>query len=301
MSDELRENKLQEYAKSNFETALNKGFWRSVFSWFANKDNELIPFDDVLAKLPHRGQHYRGVQTILLEDIVGSVGRYQDFDRAFLPIQSHSRSRWINIDVAYMKQKSLPPISVYQVGSSYFVKDGNHRVSVARKRKQKFIDAEVVELDIGNEGDPHQTIEEMIKNHERMNFNRRTRIRSLIPEADITFSVAGGYDKVLEHIEVHRWYKGEEEKRELTWAEAVEAWYLEVYVPLLELIREQKVLKKFPGRTESDLYLWVIEHLYFLRERDRKKVTLEEAVSNYKEYYSPSFTTKILEFLNRST
>ncbi len=84
--------------------------------------------------IPLRGQHYIGLKQIETGKIVGSVNRYLDFDRAFLPRQINSRARWESIDSAYFKDIVLPPIEVYKVSDIYFVKDGNHRVSVARTR-----------------------------------------------------------------------------------------------------------------------------------------------------------------------
>src|SRR5512136_1482373 len=119
-------------ARADFEGALRKGFWRSVWSWITQSDNRLLPFDEIRKQLPLRGQHDIGMQQILLDKVVGSVGRYQDFDKAFLPRYRFLRSRWVSIDSAQMQDIILPPIDVYKIGEVYFVRDGNHRVSVAR-------------------------------------------------------------------------------------------------------------------------------------------------------------------------
>ena len=83
-----------------------------------------------------------------MKQIVGSVGRYNDFDRVFLPRRRALRERWASIDSAHIKEINLPAIEVYKVGSVYFVLDGNHRVSVARERGQEYIDAMVIELEV---------------------------------------------------------------------------------------------------------------------------------------------------------
>ncbi len=90
-------------------------------------------------------ESYRGSGIVPVNQIVGSVDRFRDFDRAFLPRQRHTAGRWKNIDRAYYQDVRLPPIQLYKVGDVYFVKDGNHRVSVARERGVEFIDAEVIE------------------------------------------------------------------------------------------------------------------------------------------------------------
>ncbi len=115
-------------------------FWRSVLGWFNKSSNQLLAFDEIRKYLPVHGQYDVGVRQIPIDKIVGSVGRYNDFDRAFLPRHRHIRSRWISIDLAKLRDIELPPIEVYKIGEVYFVKDGNHRVSVAREKGQKYIE-----------------------------------------------------------------------------------------------------------------------------------------------------------------
>src|SRR5512138_1525754 len=119
-------------AKLDFENAIRKGYWRSVMSWFTRTDNKLLPYDEFRRSLPVYGQHDIGMRQIELDKIIGSVGRYLDFDRAFLPRRTNTRNRWESVDRAHLQDITLPPIEVYKVGTVYFVKDGNHRVSVAR-------------------------------------------------------------------------------------------------------------------------------------------------------------------------
>lgn len=135
-------------AVQDFEQARRKAFWRDLFSYLTRTGNNLRSFDQIRRELPLKGWHYRGVQTVSLDQIVGSEGRYRDFDRAFFPRQSHTQARWVSIDQAYYEQKSLPPIELVKVGEIYFVRDGHHRVSVARLQKQAFIEAYVTEFDV---------------------------------------------------------------------------------------------------------------------------------------------------------
>src|SRR5260370_27513813 len=114
-------------AHADFENARRKAFWRRLRSWLTRKPNELLSFDEVQRYLPVRSQHTLGSRVITIDKIVGSVGRYRDFDRAFLPRHAHSRGRWMNVDRAHLESVNLPPIEVYQIGDVYFVRDGNHR------------------------------------------------------------------------------------------------------------------------------------------------------------------------------
>jgi hypothetical protein len=136
----------KQLATRDFESARRKAFWRELISWLTRKCNQLLAIDQICQKLLFKGQHYRGLQTVPLEKIVGSEHRYRDFDRAFYPRQSHTRKRWVSIDQAYYEQVPLPPVELLKVGERYFVRDGNHRVSVARAQGQNFMDAYVTEL-----------------------------------------------------------------------------------------------------------------------------------------------------------
>ena len=286
-------------AKGDFETALRKGYWRSVMNWFARTDNQLLPFDEIRAKLPVSGQHEIGMQQIELDKIIGSVGRYMDFDRAFLPRRTNTRRRWESVDRAVLQDIVLPPIEVYKVGSVYFVKDGNHRVSVARERGQAFIDAYVTEIDVPFEVDEHSQIDQIIREIEQARFDDKTAIQKIRPGAEIHFTVPGGPDKVLEHIRVHQWFMGEKRKKAVPFEEAVAEWYDEVYQPLIRVIHHLGIMDGFPGRSDADLYLWIIEHLHYLREEYHAEVTLEDAASHFAEVFRKSRFERFIRFFRR--
>lgn len=277
---------IRRLAGEEFEQAFRKGFWRSVLGWFRQSDNQLLPFEEFRKALPMHGQYYAGMQHIPLEKIIGSVGRYNDFDRAFLPKQRHTRSRWINVNMANLQDIILPPIEVYQVGEVYFVRDGNHRVSAAREKGQAFIDANVIQFVTDVPVDEHTNIDELIRLQEKTNFYKESGILAIRPDAQIELSLPGTYDKLLEHISVHRWYLGERWQREVSYAEAAAGWYDEVYLPLVNIIHETGILKEFPGRTPSDLYLWIIEHLWYLREEIQSEVSFQDAAWHFTEEFS---------------
>jgi hypothetical protein len=285
-SDDSSGMTYERIARSDFDAAYRKSYWRGILSWLTQSTNELLPFDEVRKRLPITGQHYIGLKQISTEDIVGSVGRYQDFDRAFLPRQTTTRGRWMSIDQAHLRDIILPPIEAYKLGSVYFVKDGNHRVSVARERGQVYIDAYIIEVDAPVPIDASLSIDDLIRKQEYIEFVLKTHLNDLKPEANIEFSIPGQYDKLLDHISVHRWYMGEQIKHPVSDDDAVNAWYEEVYLPLIRIVRENNILAEFPGRTEADLYLWIMEHLAFLKEEWQEGVSLEEAASHFAEEYS---------------
>ena len=94
----------------------------------------------------HWSQVYRGIRTVEVEKITASVGRCRDFDGSFLPLRVSMAHRWGRVDRAYHRGVELPAVSLYKLGDAYFVRDGNHRVSVAKYHNAAAIDAEVVEI-----------------------------------------------------------------------------------------------------------------------------------------------------------
>ncbi len=267
---------LEQKASQDFDRAFSKAFWRRVLSRLTRETNALLPFDEVREKLPLKGQHYLGLRQVPIDQIIGSAGRYRDFDRAFLPVQDRTRARWESIDKAHYADVILPPVELYKIGEVYFVKDGNHRVSVARERGQMYIDAYVIEIDIPVPLTPDMDIDTLILQNERAEFLEQTVLLKLRPDAQITTSVPGQYKRILEHIAVHRWYLGEKRRTEVSYSEAVVSWYDNVYMPLVQIIRDQGILKQFAGSTESDLYLWIMEYQGYLRESYREESTEEE-------------------------
>lgn len=290
---------LDRIASADYQAALRRGFWRSVLSWLTQNSNELLPFDEVRKYLPLLGQHEIGLRQIPLDKIVGSVGRYQDFDRAFLPRQTHTKGRWVSVDKAHLQDIVLPPIEVYKVGEVYFVKDGNHRVSVARQRGQVFIDAYVTEIQTPVQLDSDFDHDDLIRKKEQAEFLLNTGLVNLRPEAQIELTVPG-YSRLLEHIETHRWFMGEKYQRPIEWEEAVTSWYDEVYLPLVRVIREQNILEHFPNRTEGDLYLWIIEHLWYLREEYKADISPDEAAQHFAEEYSERMFERIVNVIRHT-
>ena len=124
-----------------FDRANRNAVWRDLVAAIRRRPNRLIPYYEVV---PRTGsESYRGLQTVPLSRIVGSMERADDFDRTFLPRRRDSADRWLRVARAYADGLPLPPVQLYEVGGDYFVKDGHHRVSVARVNGQGFIEAEV--------------------------------------------------------------------------------------------------------------------------------------------------------------
>ena len=256
---------MNELANQDFERAVVRAFWRKIFARLKGEKNDLLPFDEVRERLPIRGQHYIGLKQVSVDKIIGSMGRYQDFDRVFLPIQVRTKDRWVSIDKAHYAQVILPPVDLYKIGDVYFVKDGNHRVSVARERGQEFMDAFVIELDTPVILSADLKMDDLEGKRAQGDFLLKTGLDRLRPQAVIDASQSEFYDRLLEHIKVHRWYLGEKRQTEVPYEEAVASWYDQVYQPIIDLISEQDLCRLFPGASETDLYLWIAEYQGLVR------------------------------------
>jgi hypothetical protein len=139
---------LEEQVDVDFTRAHRRALFRRLMARL-RKDpasGRLLCFDEVRQKLGAVGRVRLGRRVVRVEQITGSVGRCSEFDRAFLPAKAGLRTRWKRIDHAYHRGEEFPPVSLYKVGESYFVLDGNHRVSVTRYQGVEMIDAEVTEF-----------------------------------------------------------------------------------------------------------------------------------------------------------
>jgi hypothetical protein len=272
-------------AEGDYGRVRRRAWFRDVVAKLAGRQNQLLSYEAVKRSLKLGGPIYRGVKTVPVAQIVGSVDRYRDFDEVFLPKQDSTANRWKSIARAFYSDVDLPPVRLYKVGDAYFVMDGHHRVSVAREQGIEFIDAEVQEVVSRVPVSADLKAEDLLILHEYRRFLERTRLDEIRPGQHLRFTVAGGYQQIIEHIATHRHYMQLEQQREVSDAEAVADWYDQVYLPIVEVIRANNVLGDFPGRTESDLYLWIVEHLYFLREIEND-TSIEEAAEDYADQYS---------------
>ncbi len=274
-------------AEQSFARARRRAFIENVMGQLSGRPTDLLPFEEVREKLGLQSSGQRGLHEIPLDKIVGSVGRYRDFTRSFLPRDKHIRQRWKRIYAAAQGMKGLPPIEVYQVGDVYFVKDGNHRVSVTREMGTETIQAYVTEFVSPVPLSADTDLNDLILKAEKARFLQHSQLDELRPEAQLGVTSPGYYEKLEQHIAVHGYFLGLDEQRDISWEEAVTHWYDQVYVPLVRIIREHDILQDFGGRTETDLYLWIIEHRHFLAQELGQEIDLAEAARHFAEQYSP--------------
>ncbi|MEK7810057.1 MAG: universal stress protein [Chloroflexota bacterium] len=268
-------------AREDFRHARREAAIQGIVARFTGKSTELLSYEDVSQKLKAVGSAHRGLKEIPIEKIIGSVGRYTDFTRSFLPRHDSDESRWANVMSAMtnVRAQGLPPIEVYQLGDVYFVKDGHHRVSIAKQLGVNSIEAYVTEVRTKVPLTSDVQPDDLIVKAEYAEFLERTRINQS-RQVDLNTTVPGQYEKLQEQIELYRRHIKQKENRELTLEEAASRWYDDWYLPLIEVIRDQGILRDFPDRTEADMYLWVLEHREAIQEELGWRVRPEAAAKN---------------------
>ena len=248
------------HAISDFRRARRRADAQRVLALVSGQDERLLSYDEVRRQLRAVETARQELAYIPLDAIVGSVGRYQDFTRQFMPRNETDEGRWVGVQRAMTGLAGVPPIEVYRLGDAYFVKDGNHRVSVARQLGADRIEAYVTEVATRVPFTPHMDQDDLIVASEFAQFLEQTNLDDLKPGADLRATEPGSYPELLEHISVHRYFMGIDLSRPVEWEEAVEHWYDVVYLPVARAIRQHDLLDGFPGRTEADLYLFLSEH-----------------------------------------
>lgn len=274
-------------AVTDFRRARRRAGLEVIMARMSGDSVDLLSYEDVRRKLKARESGTKKLQDVPLDAIVGSVGRYTDFTRNFLPRTDSTEHRWASIKVATTSPTGgLPPIELYKVGDAYFVVDGHHRVSVARELGSSHIEAYVTEVETKVPLSPDDSPDDLIIKAEYTDFLRETELDTLRPEADLTLTAPGKYRLLKEHIDVHRYFMGIEQNREIPYREAVTHWYDTVYLPTVQLIRERDLLRDFPERTEADLYLWIMEHRSALQEALGWELATDEVATDLVEQYS---------------
>lgn len=269
---------------NDFESALHRAKLQKVFSTFRWKNPDLLSYYEVTKLIKPDSQSYKGMQTIKVKDIIGSENRYHDFSSAFYPKSYKLQYRWESIDSAYNSDVILPPISVYKVGSWYFVRDGNHRVSVAKSKGQEYIDAEVVEVSSQIPLEEGMTLNELKKRvveHERETFIKQYN-PSYLPMEKIVFTTPGSYPEMVNHILVHKYYANEKKEKEMTFEEGAISWYKNVYRPIVDALDKEHLQSIYPGYSDADIYMFLVRRWDEMK-RINAYTTEDDAAKDVKE------------------
>ena len=275
MDDSLAPSRRQDW-----EQARRSGFIQDVLGTFTRRPADLLPFDEVQKKLSLCNARYLGVLDVPLDHIVGSVGRYRDFTRAFSPRRGSMQERWLRINQLIARGGGLPPIELYKVGDAYFVRDGNHRVSVAHQTGQPSIEAYVWEYQTRVPIGPDTDLDDLMCKAAHAAFLEHTNADRLCPGFDIQLSQPDGYDELLYEIEVFQQVLSTIDEREVPFDEAVVLWYEMQYTPIVDIIQQRNILQEFPDRSEADLYLWLRRSQEELEMRYGHHVLMEAAADD---------------------
>lgn len=199
----------------------------------------------------------RGTLMVPLEKIVGSVGRYHDFDNQFKTHHSKRDERLQGILKAMRDGRSLPPIALYQIKEDFFILDGHHRFQAARELDHSHIRSRIVELLPSK-----NTFENNLYNEKTIFKDKAGLAKSI----DLT---EPGQTQHLEwQIKEHQKYLSSREKGEVTYKHAATDWYTTIYRPLYALIENSQLVNSFPNRTIDDLYLYISVHQW---EKGKKR------------------------------
>jgi hypothetical protein len=271
----------------SFDEAKRSAFLKDLLGLLRKRPIDLLPFEQVKERLHLKHFIDRGIQEVPLDRIVGSLGREREFTREFLPRHESLRKRWQEVQDLAEGPAGFPPVELYYVHDVYFVVDGHHRISVVRAMGAQTIEARVKEFRSPVLLTPETSIEEIILKTGLTEFLETTGLAQKTTE-DYVMTIPNGYGKLLDHISVHRYYRGIETDRPVSWEEAVKSWRRSVYLPMVRILRKHNLQQQFPECTITDLYIFTIEHLHYLREQEAsKKIGRLRAVKHFTKEMKP--------------
>jgi len=279
-------------AVEDFRSARRKAALKDILTKLTGQTDDLLPFEEVRKRLQAVQASKATLVEVPLDHIVGSVGRYQDFTRDFLPRASVDEGRWARVKTAISDGSQIPPVDLYRIGEGYFVLDGNHRISIARQDGATHIQAYVTEFHSPVPLSPDENLDDLIIKAEYADFLKLTHLDVSRPDADLSVTLPGRYRELAEHIDVHRYFMGIDHKQEISYEEAAANWYDKVYLPIVHLIREKGILRDFPKRSEADLYIWVSKYRKELSDALGLDIKTQAALSDLVSRTSPTPTRK---------
>ena len=289
-------------AESDFARARNKALFNEIQHLLTPEEAAMISLKAVRKVIKTQSETYIGMKVIPINKIVGSEGRYRDFDNQFFPKRSIIKERWEHVDEAVIKDIVLPPIKVYELGGLYFVRDGNHRVSVAKSKGVEFIDAEVVSLQTEIKLSPARTLNGMMKqiiSYEKRNFYFETNFGDITDYWVLDFSTAGQYDVIYNHILTHKYFINQNQTEEIPMEDAILSWFNNVYLPVVTTIQKYKIMKYFRKNTVSDLYVWIITFYDELKKKFGDGLPLEQIVHDIKREKKFSLLSRVRNFIKK--
>jgi hypothetical protein len=239
----------------------------------------VLPYEEVIDALGYAGEHAAGSAVVALNDIVGTVDRGHDFDRRFRPTSGRVRSRWEHIAAAMRRGEAMPPVDLVRIGEIYFVRDGHHRVSVARALGRTDIDARVTEVVTRVGAQRAITLADLpTKSHERVFYERVP-----LPEharGEIALSDPWDYGALAEAVEAWGFRTSQDRGEPISRRETAFLWLENEYRPVVAMLREADLIG---DRTPAEAYLQVSAERYrLLRTHSWDEDIIEQVVRGKK-------------------
>src|SRR3954452_9399678 len=212
----------------------------------------ILPFEEVVEALGVVGREDLGLTIVPLDSIVGTVDRAADFDRGFRPTSPRLRSRWERIAAAQRRGEALPPISLYKVGDLHFVRDGHHRVSVAKSLGRQDIDAYVTEIQTRVRLGADMRVGDLpLKDHERL-FRERVPL-GREERARIKVTDPWDFGRLAEAVEAWGFRAMQDRGSYMDRREVAHMWFTSEYLPVVEMLTAGELIER--GETETDAYM----------------------------------------------
>jgi len=257
-------------SRDDFARARRNAVLRRMAARLRMRDGDidvLLPFDEVVGALGHRGEQPLGLQQVDLDTIVGSVDRRTGFDRRFRPTSEVSRLRFERLAAAVRKGQDLPPVDLYRVGEVHFVRDGHHRVAVLRALGRELVSARVtlVRTAVGVQADL-RLADLPLKGHERL-FRERVPLPAALRDR-VVLQEPDDWALLAEGVEAWGFRWMQEQGRLAGRAEIALAWFTEEYEPVLSLLREAG-LHPGDGRRDALVYLRLARERYHVLRTHR--------------------------------
>jgi hypothetical protein len=244
---------------TTFDRARRREVYRRLSDVVRRKNGgNLFRLDDLRDRVRLFEQTYVGVEPIPVDHIVGSAGHTDDFDKNWLPRRQEVAERWMRLERAF-PDGEFPPIVVYQVGESFFVVDGHHRVALARQKGIEYIDAEITRLRARFELPEGIDVGRMILAEQQQLFMELSGLERARPEGRIEFSRPLGYVELLEIVKVHAYNMSADRGAVARIDEAAGDFYDNLYLPTIDAIKREGLSEVIENRTAADLFLWVYE------------------------------------------
>ncbi len=244
------------YSQSmDFEEALGIGRRKAFFFWKKESKNLLLSLDELLSVAPPTGANYRGIQEVPVDRIIGSENRSNDFAQGFYPLRSDMEDRWNRIRTLMLGDGIAEAVSLFEYGSMYFVRDGHHRVSVARTNGIDFITADVYQLNIPVSLPSEMTRRDIPLFQAKLDFYNSTHVFDFIPEDNFRIACPENWEFLKTEIfHYNRQWFIRKHGREPDHQELVENWNFMLYDSTMRHIKRNGLIHLFPGKQETDIF-----------------------------------------------